>query len=348
MYPRVIGITKGKHSKGSLLATFERYTYEKPVFSIFKSDDQGLTWYPFSDVHDTKNGWGMRYQPQLFEIQKDCGKIQAGTLLCAGNSIPDDMSQTELLLFKSEDGGLTWDYMSSIDKGGRAMVELEEGERPVWEPYLYHSSGGDLVCYYSDERYNREGYNQLLCHRVSSDGGYTWGEEVFDVAIPDGKLRPGMPIVQLLPNGKYIMVYEIVGLPGYPIYCRFSPDGLDWGDPADIGVLIQDREGAFLGSTPYCVWTDAGGEAGTIIVSGRIPDTGEGLLEPGYFLINRNNGEGPWEKQDCLTHYDSKCHFAGYSQSMVVLEDHTFLQISSVQISPRLAQIAYGRGKIVE
>ena len=121
--------------------------------------------------------------------------------------------------------------MISIVKGGKAHTDHSDGERPVWEPYLYIDKNGDLVCYYSDERFMGDGYNQLLSHQVSKDGGLTWGEEVFDVAFPDGKLRPGMPIVVKLPNNKYIMVYEIVGLPDPPIYCRFSDDGLGLGRP---------------------------------------------------------------------------------------------------------------------
>lgn len=348
MYPRVIRLEHNGKANGTLLATFEQYTYNTPVFSIFRSEDNGLTWSLFSKVHDIKNGWGMRYQPQLFEVPKAVGSLAEGTILCAGSSIPGDLSVTELLLFKSEDRGATWTYMSSIVKGGKAWTDHNEGERPVWEPYLYLDRNEDLVCYYSDERYMGDGYNQLLAHKVSRDGGYTWEKEVFDVAIPDGKLRPGMPIVQLLPNDKYIMVYEIVGLPGYPIYSRFSDDGLDWGDPADIGTLIQDEEGASLGSTPYCVWTKAGGENGTLVVSGRIPNTGEGLLEPGYFMINNNNGQGKWKKLKMLNHYDSKCHFAGYSQTMVPIEDKQLLQLTSVQISPSLAQISYAIGDIIE
>lgn len=45
------------------------------------------------------------------------------------------------------------------------------------------------------------GYNQLLAHKVSPDGGRTWGEEKIDVAFPGGRLRPGMPVVAALPRG---------------------------------------------------------------------------------------------------------------------------------------------------
>jgi len=346
MYPRVIRLEHNGKFNGTLLATFERYTFDTPYFAIHASVDDGRTWSLLSKVHDTKNGWGMRYQPHLFELPKAVGKLAEGTILCAGNSIPGSMMETDLLLFKSEDRGASWQYMSSIDKGGKAAVDHNEGERPIWEPYLYLDAHADLVCYYSDERFLKDGFNQLLCHRISKDGGLTWGSEVFDVAVPDGKLRPGMPIVQLLPNGKYIMVYEIVGIPDYPIYCRFSDDGDDWGDPANLGVLVEDEAGAFLGSTPYCIWTKAGGKNGTVIVSGRIGSAGLGLMEPGYFLVNDDCGRGKWKKLPSLNHYDSKCHFAAYSQTMITIDDKELLQLTSVQISPKLAQVAYAIGDI--
>ena len=81
--------------------------------------------------------------------------------------------------------------MSSIDNGGKADVDHHEGHRPIWEPYLYLDAHGDLVCYYSDERFLKDGFNQLLCHKISKDGGMTWGEEIYDVAIPDAKMGRG-------------------------------------------------------------------------------------------------------------------------------------------------------------
>ena len=349
MYPRVICLAHNGKDNGTLLATFERYTYDTPVFTIFKSTDNGLNWTEFSNVEDTKNGWGMRYQPQLFEVPQQVADLEEGTILCAGSSIPDDMSITELQLYKSTDKGETWSYMSSIVKGGKAHTDHNDGERPVWEPYLYLDKNGDLVCYYSDERFMGDGYNQLLSHQVSKDGGLTWGEEVFDVAFPDGVLRPGMPIVVKLPNDKYIMVYEIVGLPDPPIYCRFSDDGLDWGDPAERGTLIETEDGDFLTSTPYCIWTKAGGENGTLIVSAKRPGDCRGFVEPGFFLVNYNLGEGKWEKLEALTGYDSSYHFTAYSQTMVTMEDDTkLLQLTPIQINTRLAQIGYAVAEIKE
>ena len=37
------------------------------------------------------------------------------------------------------------------------------------------AGNGDLVCYFSDERPSANGYNQVLAHVVSTDGGASWG-----------------------------------------------------------------------------------------------------------------------------------------------------------------------------
>ena len=352
MYARVIELEHNEGSNGTLLATFEQYTFKTPVFSIYQSTDHGLTWSLLSQIRDTKNGWGMRYQPHLYEVPQKTGTLNEGDILCAGNSIPDDMSVTQLQLYKSSDKGATWTYLSTIVTGGLADVDPQNPQtvRPVWEPFLYLDKYGDLVVYYSDERFMHDRqFNQLLAHQVSKDGGLTWDEEVFDVAIPDGKMRPGMPIVNKLPNGKYFMVYEIVGLEIPFIYGRYSDDGLDWGDPADFGFLLECEDGFALGSTPNAVWTSRGGENGTIIVSARISTEKERLEDPGYYLVNSNNGEGKWEKLEMLSRYDSHFHCCGYSSGLITIENDTkLLQLAPVQIQPNLCQIGYAIGEIKE
>src|SRR5690606_33997898 len=132
-------------------------------------------------------------------------------------------------------------------------------------------------------------------------GGRTWGEERLVVAMGDGLTRPGMPLVTRLPDGRYLMMYEIVGLPGYlleprtnPIYYRYSSDGVDFGDPSDRGIIVQDARRQFLDATPGLAWSPFGGPNGTLIAAARammrneVGDVGNGVM------INRNLGEGYW------------------------------------------------------
>ena len=321
MYPRVIRITHHAGSIGNLLATFEHYMNREPSFPIYRSMDNGETWHLISEVEDTHSKWGMKYQPHLFELPQQAGEFPEGTIFCSGNSIPKDMSSTELLVFVSRDGGKSWGYVSSIIKGGRAIYP-NKGETPVWEPFLGLDKSGRLVAYFSDERYEDQKLDQIIAHKVSEDGGRTWGKEVFDVAVADGKTRPGMAVVTHLPNGRYMMVFEIVGIAGVPIFYKLSDDAVHWGDPADLGKRILNKEGHFLRSTPYVIWTPYGGENGTILVSAMGIDlNGETTKESGY-MLNRNLGEGDWTHIDAPVAYETgKGHPpGGYSQSMVTLD----------------------------
>lgn len=322
MYPRVVRITHHAGSEGNLLVTFEHYMNREPSFPIYRSTDNGDTWHLLSEVEDTHNRWGMRYQPHLFELPQQAGEFPAGTIFCSGNSIPDDRSATELLVYISRDGGKSWEFLSSIVKGGRAIYP-NKGETPVWEPFIAMDKSGRLVAYFSDERHYDDRYDQLLAHKVSDDGGRTWGREVFDVAVPDGKTRPGMAVVTPLPNGKYMMVFEIVGIEGVPVHYKLSDNALDWGDPADLGQRITTKEGHFLRSTPYVIWTPYGGPNGTVMVSGMGLNANGKVTGNGY-MINRNSGEGEWTHIEAPISYQTGTRGkppGGYSQTMIPLDE---------------------------
>jgi hypothetical protein len=94
MYPRVIQVNHHEGSKGNLLATFEHYMHREPSFPIYRSNDSGETWHLLSEVEDTRNKWGMKFQPHLFELPQQVGEFPAGTIFCSGNSIPADLSAT--------------------------------------------------------------------------------------------------------------------------------------------------------------------------------------------------------------------------------------------------------------
>jgi hypothetical protein len=288
----------------------------------------------FSRVKDTKNYFGMRYQPQLFELPRTTADLPAGTILCAGSSIPRDMSSTELLLYKSTDGGRNWEYLSSIVKGGGAGPTIPVStlvtenfdsagkvNDPVWEPFLALDKAGRLICFYSDEREKKMGYNQLLCQQASEDGGKTWGPAIYDVGVPDKIKRPGMIVTAKLPNGKYIMVYEVVGIEHNPVYCRYSDDGDHWGDRADLQQRIVDSSnGTFMSGTPYIIWIPEGGPNGTLVVTAK-GSVQHGQMVGEGFMINRNLGAGSWEFRHSIIKYDAKRHPGGYSRSMLDLRD---------------------------
>ena len=81
MYPRVVRLGHSGDANGRLLATFERYTGTTPAFPIFERTDERATWTQVAEVTDQHYGWGMRYQPMLYELPREVGDMPAGTLL---------------------------------------------------------------------------------------------------------------------------------------------------------------------------------------------------------------------------------------------------------------------------
>lgn len=252
-------------SNGKMYATFEQYTTGVASFPIFESLDNGQTWKKVGDVKDTHKGWGMRWEPHLYQLPEAIGNMPAGTLLASGLVLPYDESKCEIDLYKSNDEGRTWIYVSTVAVGTQA----KPGSDPVWEPFLMVANK-KLIIYYSDERDNA--YSQKLVHQSSSDG-VNWGPVVNDVAIKGE--RPGMVTVAQMPNGKYIMTYEIVGGSG-GAWFKISSDPESWNAP-DKGTVFDAK-----GSSPYVVTMN-----GMVIIS----TAGNGNL-----FTNDNNAVGAWKQ----------------------------------------------------
>jgi hypothetical protein len=283
--PKVLYARSAQLKDGSLIATWENYSPEPPLvyFPIFHSADGGYTWTERSRVQDTVNGWGLRYQPFLYVLDKPFAGYKSGAVFLAGSSIPTDLSVTQIDLYASTDAGKTWKFVSHIATGGEARPN--NGLTPVWEPFLmvYENK---LICYYSDQR--DLAYGQKMVHQTTTDLK-TWGPVVDDVKYPTYTDRPGMPTVALLPNGKYIMTYEYGGGPTnsdsyqFPVHYKIAADPEKFD--AEVGVRVEATDGTIPTGSPYVVWSPVGGKNGTIIVSAH---------SSGNVYINRGLGEGEW------------------------------------------------------
>ncbi|KAK2741397.1 hypothetical protein FQN55_008313 [Onygenales sp. PD_40] len=275
-------------STNTLLATWENYSPEPPIvhFPIYRSTDGGESWTEISHVTDTQNNWGLRYQPDLYVLPQPIGDFPAGTILCAGNSIPTDLSQSQIDLYASTDDGASWTFLSHIAAGGEARPN--NGLTPVWEPFMmvYQDT---LIMYYSDQRDPAHG--QKLVHQTSVDL-LTWADPVDDVAYAEYTARPGMPTVSQLPDGRYLYTYEYGGGPGFdtysfPVYYRISADPLDFLNAAEYPLVVA-ADGTRPTGSPYNVWMDVGGEDGAIVVSSG---------SQSEIFVNRALGrEDAWEK----------------------------------------------------
>ena len=108
LYARTLLLNQNGEKDNVLLATWENYlpnNNSNPYMPIWESYDLGATWSERARVHDQVNGWGLRYQPFLYELAEPIGDYPPGTVLLAANSIPQDLSETQIDLYASADKG---------------------------------------------------------------------------------------------------------------------------------------------------------------------------------------------------------------------------------------------------
>lgn len=142
-----------------------------------------------------------------------------GTVLLAIRSVITGQSY-HIETYQSADAS-SFQYQSQVD-----FDHLNGG---VYEPYLYVLPDGRILCFYTSEIHQHEtpSYSQILAEKVSSDGGFTWGPEIFAIAQP-GAARPGEANIVPLPGGVLALFYEICGTESCVGHVSFSVDGTTW------------------------------------------------------------------------------------------------------------------------
>lgn len=318
---------------GRLLAVFERP--RKEGIPLYASKDNGAHWAFLSYVRDQEHpddpSWQLRWQPNISEVHRRSGDLAPGTLLLAANATRSGegspSTAEDLQLYVSTDGGRSWHYRSSIVKGGGRPEDKDN--RGVWEPFIRILDDGRMVAWYSSEQHKAQGYNQVIAHKVSRDGGKHWGPEHLDVAIPGGVQRPGMATVTRLPDGRYAMTYENIDGPhNGQVFIKFSRDGLDWGDPSDHGTPVVSAGGSWPAACPVVHWFPVGGPQGVIVVSSE--RAGGGGNEGGQSLYwNNALGRGAWWEVPAPVHKRTGNIHAGWTQALMRLDNGKFLHITS-------------------
>lgn len=260
-YGRIIELAHNGAYNGVLLATCESLDVDK--YLIHRSTDFGKTWEQVGEVTAQMKSMVANWQPMLFELPCKVGDLEEGTLLLAGCVRNSDTTKTHMVIYKSTDLGATWKLYSTVDSAGGFSTTggLSKG---LWEPFLLCDDDGKLWCFYSDEK-EAEIHSQKLVCRYSTDG-INWSATQDVVAADNANLRPGMITVTRMGDGRYLATYEIVGMANNAIHFKITDDLTDW-NPSDIGDPVVTKRGEGFGSAPYCIWTPAGGECGTLLVA---------------------------------------------------------------------------------
>ncbi len=273
-YPRVIRISHSLNANvpnGTLVATGAN--------KIYRSDNNGVSWSQISTA-------GADCCDVLWEVPQNLSSLTAGTLLYAG--APNNGNTYTLTIWASTDDGYNWKQLSTGHSG-------PDG---IWEPEFAIDSSNNLVVYYSDESHKDQKYNQLLAHQVSTDGGLTWGNEVYDVANPDTVSRPGMANVRKLSNGSYIMSYEECGDDNCKVHLKTSPDGDNWSASSSVATTAS---GQYFTNTPTLTILPNG----TILLFGMRAWNSDGSRADGsqdLLFVNSNNGNGTWTTTSAPLH----------------------------------------------
>lgn len=180
---------------------------------------------------DRARTWTLRGQVAEAGRRLDNGELLQlpdGRILLAMRSLIEHRSY-RLVLYASGDQGLHWQSLSVIARNEEPQGRTDRG---VWEPKLYLLPDGRLTVLYADEALAgaTPAYAQVVAQRISEDGGRSWGDRRVVVAEPGGgHLRPGMPVMTRLIDGRWLMAFEICGRdPQCPVSMKYSDDGVHW------------------------------------------------------------------------------------------------------------------------
>jgi hypothetical protein len=282
-YPRMIRLAHNGAANDRLIASFDVIG----AGHIYQSTNDGQSWSQIASL--TETSFSNTCCSELYEVPQTLGATTAGTLfwvVSAHNGAPP--ASRALKIYRSTNQGQSWSYFSSPVIGTVGL----------WEAEFIIDDYGRLVIYYASEEHKGAGYNQLIAHKVSTDGGATWGSEVIDIAINDSIQRPGMPTITQLPNDDYVMVYEICGATyNCDTFYKTSSDGLAWGTINNPGTRIESVSGNHFSHAPTVSWFDNGSANGELVVGAQVlrNSSNNNVTNNGkVYMVNGNNASGLW------------------------------------------------------
>jgi len=341
-YPRAIRVDNDGSTAQTMLATFARGGVgPATVLPVYRSTNGGTSWTQVSTISSNTPGWDLE-APTLYEVPRSIPGLNSGDILAAGTAWDVGNYTTQKVeVFRSTDRGSTWTYLSSCTQTSGLPSTWGHG---IWEPTFLVTDDNALACFISDERpANSATNNQVIGHYTSTNGGQTWSSTMtVDVSFPaDNLRRPGMQTFAALPNGDFLMSYEMCRDATDPdhaceVYVKRSADGSSWGAAGDAGTLVQTTDARELLHTPYISWVPGGGPNGTVLLSGQRVVAGPTgsktvLAESGTVLFaNTNLGTGAWTEASTPVTVNPTGGYAagvascpGYSTPAIPREDGT-------------------------
>jgi hypothetical protein len=321
LYPRAIRLSHSPTANGAIVASVVTFSGNNGQAVFSESTDNGASFTPVGVAAPPASaGGGGLCCGSLFELPATLGALPAGTLLWAA-SVGSSASNRRMALqiWQSRDTAHTWSYLSSC-----AVAPNTGG---LWEPELAVDGAGRLECYFSDET-NPSVHSQAIRRAVSADG-VTWSAPSDVVAAANPAVRPGMPTVRKLPDGRYLMTYEVCstdGSKGCEAYLRSSADGAGWGTATDLGTRVTATDGQYFAHAPTLAWAGNGTPNGRLVLVGQVLLNADGSVSAGNghtVFVNTEGGAGSWYETNAPVSvpspYDNYC--PNYSSTLLPSTD---------------------------
>lgn len=238
-YARLLKLSNGTWLATTMIYDNVGYKYSSTGgmrLQVFRSADNGRSWSLASTIADPGRDLD---NPQMVQMPN-------GDVLLAARSIRWKESY-RLYTYRSTNMGSGFQWISTIDASeGPAGTMSGKG---VYEPHMQLLANGNLAVFYANEKHvtQNPSYSQIVSQKISTNGGVTWGSEIYVVWTPgNSAARPGMPVIARMANGIYRLVYEVCGTQSCNVFTKTSTDGQTWA--SGIGTQIPNQQVA-----PYII-----------------------------------------------------------------------------------------------
>ena len=287
-YPRIRLLPNGE-----LIATVLASPRDYSV-KVYSSTDNGASFTQVGSIDNPEFLPKKTSSPSLFRVPQTAGSLTAGTLILGlvVDTSGCDACRAKVNIYKSIDKGRSWSFVS--------VAVRSANSKGLWEPDFSMAADGAIVMHYADE--SSSCCSQKLVRRRTYDGIH-WIDQSNTVALSTNRgsgnypLRPGMPVVSKLSDGRYLMTYEVCGQPeaiNCEVRYKTSADGWDYGATNAVGAKMRDSLGRYFTGTPV----------NTVLPDGALLWVGHFLRKAngdftglnGKVILKSANGspEGPW------------------------------------------------------